>query len=154
MTSQKRYTNAAQRICFEGKAIHSGGIMVECFVQNRIEVWSAEEGQQQFDNHVDKLMNHIRYWLASGKSLKTSARIKTRLAQIVQENTSIIPPFKISCATSCVWRFCATVNPDPKSSRSFKSSAKNNTIGWRKAARNGLSTTKRNAPPSGNLRSR
>ena len=51
----------------------------------RIEVWSAEEGQQRFDNHVDKLMNYIRYWQASGESLKTSVRTKTRLAQIVQE---------------------------------------------------------------------
>ncbi len=30
-------------------------------------------------------MNYIRYWQASGESLKTSIRVKTRLAQIVQE---------------------------------------------------------------------
>ena len=59
--------------------------VVEWFVQNGIEVWSAEEGQQRFDNHVDKLMNYIRYWQASGESLKTSIRTKTRLGQIVQE---------------------------------------------------------------------
>lgn len=59
--------------------------IVEWFVKNGIEVWSAEEGQQRFDNHVDKLMNYIRYWQASGESLKTSIRTKTRLAQIVQE---------------------------------------------------------------------
>lgn len=59
--------------------------VVEWFVQNGIEVWSAEEGQQRFDTHVDKLMNYIRYWQASGESLKTSIRTKTRLAQIVQE---------------------------------------------------------------------
>lgn len=59
--------------------------IVEWFVQNGIEVWSAEEGQQRFDNHVDKLMNYIRYWQASGESLKTSVRTKTRLGQIVQE---------------------------------------------------------------------
>ena len=34
--------------------------VVEWFVNNGIEVWSAEEGQQRFDNHVDKLMNYIR----------------------------------------------------------------------------------------------
>ena len=33
--------------------------VVEWFIQNGIEVWSAEEGQQRFDNHVDKLMNYI-----------------------------------------------------------------------------------------------
>lgn len=59
--------------------------VVEWFVKHGIEVWSAEEGQQRFDNHVDKLMNYIRYWQASGESLKTSIRTKTRLGQIVQE---------------------------------------------------------------------
>lgn len=59
--------------------------VVEWFVNNGIEVWSAEEGQQRFDTHVDKLMNYIRYWQASGESLKTSIRTKTRLGQIVQE---------------------------------------------------------------------
>lgn len=59
--------------------------IVEWFVNNGIEVWSAEEGQQRFDNHVDKLLNYIRYWQASGESIKTSIRTKTRLGQIVQE---------------------------------------------------------------------
>lgn len=59
--------------------------VVEWFVRNGIEVWSTVEGQQRFDNHVDKLMNYIRYWQASGESIKTSIRTKTRLAQIVQE---------------------------------------------------------------------
>ena len=59
--------------------------VVEWFVKNGIEVWSAHEGQQRFDNHVDKLMNYIRYWQASGESIKTSIRTKTRLGQIVQE---------------------------------------------------------------------
>jgi len=51
--------------------------IVEWFVKNGVEVWSAMEGQQRFDNHVDKLMNYIRYWQASGESLKTSIRTKT-----------------------------------------------------------------------------
>ena len=59
--------------------------VVEWFVRNGIEVWSAVEGQQRFDNHVDKLLNYIRYWQASGESIKTSIRTKTRLGQIVQE---------------------------------------------------------------------
>ena len=59
--------------------------VVEWFVNNGIEVWSAQEGQQRFDTHVDKLMNYIRYWQASGESVKTSIRTKTRLGQIVQE---------------------------------------------------------------------
>ncbi|MCI9671264.1 MAG: recombinase family protein [Lawsonibacter sp.] len=59
--------------------------VVEWFVRNGIEVWSTAEGQQRFDNHVDKLMNYLRYWQASGESIKTSVRTKTRLGQIVQE---------------------------------------------------------------------
>lgn len=59
--------------------------VVEWFSKNGIEVWSTQEGEQRFDNHVDKLMNYIRYWQASGESIKTSIRTKTRLSQIVQE---------------------------------------------------------------------
>lgn len=44
--------------------------VVEWFVKNGIEVWSAKEGQQRFDTHVDKLLNYIRYWQASGESIK------------------------------------------------------------------------------------
>lgn len=58
--------------------------VVEWFVQNGIEVWSAVEGQQRFDNHVDKLLNYIRYWQASGESIKTSVRVKTRIEQLTE----------------------------------------------------------------------
>lgn len=33
--------------------------IVEWFVKNGVEVWSAVEGQQRFDSHVDKLLNYI-----------------------------------------------------------------------------------------------
>ena len=59
--------------------------VVEWFVRNGIEVWSAKEGQQRFDTHVDKLTNYIRYWQVSGESLKTSVRVKTRLGQLTEE---------------------------------------------------------------------
>ena len=68
-----------------GRKENETPFVVEWFVNNGIEVWSSEEGQQRFDTHVDKLMNYIRYWQASGESLKTSVRTKTRLGQIVQE---------------------------------------------------------------------
>lgn len=58
--------------------------VVEWFVHNGIEVWSAVEGQQRFDNHVDKLLNYIRYWQASGESIKTSIRVKTRMEQLTE----------------------------------------------------------------------
>lgn len=59
--------------------------VVEWFVRNGIEVWSAIEGQQRFDNHVDKLLNYIRYWQASGESIKTSVRVKTRMEQLTED---------------------------------------------------------------------
>ena len=59
--------------------------VVEWFVKQGIEVWSTQEGEQRFENHVDKLMNYIRFWQASGESIKTSLRIKTRLQQLVKE---------------------------------------------------------------------
>ena len=59
--------------------------IVEWFVQQGIEVWSVMEGQQRFDNHVDKLLNYIRYWQASGESIKTSIRVKTRLEQLTEK---------------------------------------------------------------------
>lgn len=52
--------------------------VVEWFVKHGIEVWSVKEGEQRFENHVDKLTNYIRFWQASGESEKTSMRIKTR----------------------------------------------------------------------------
>ena len=69
--------------------------VVEWFVKNGIEVWSAVEGQQRFDNHVDKLLNYIRYWQASGESIKTSVRVKTRLEQLTESGlyTGGIPPY-------------------------------------------------------------
>jgi len=59
--------------------------VVEWFIRNNIEVWSVNEGEQRLDNHVDKLMNYIRYWQASGESIKFSIRVKAGIAQIVGE---------------------------------------------------------------------
>jgi DNA invertase Pin-like site-specific DNA recombinase len=77
--------------------------VVEWFVKNGIEVWSAKEGQQRFDNHVDKLTNYIRYWQASGESIKTSISTKTRLAQIVQEGRyrGSTPPYGYNTELDC-----------------------------------------------------
>ena len=48
--------------------------VVEWFVRQGIRVWSVNEGEQRFESHVDKLMNYIRFWQASGESEKTSLR--------------------------------------------------------------------------------
>ena len=59
--------------------------VLQWFVEHGIEVWSANEGQQKIENHVDKLMNYIRFWQASGESQKTSLRVKTRMEQMTSE---------------------------------------------------------------------
>ncbi len=59
--------------------------VVEWFVKHGIKVWSVQEGEQRFESHVDKLMNYIRFWQASGESEKTSMRIKTRMQQLTAE---------------------------------------------------------------------
>ena len=59
--------------------------VVEWFVKQGIEVWSTQEGQQRFENQTDKLLNYIRYWQANGESVKTSMRLKTRMAQLTAE---------------------------------------------------------------------
>jgi hypothetical protein len=47
-------------------------------------VWSVTEGQQTFDDHIDKLMNYIRYWQANGESYKTSLRVTEAHRQMVE----------------------------------------------------------------------
>ena len=59
--------------------------VVEWFIRNNIEVWSVNEGEQRLDGHVDKLLNYIRFWQASGESIKTSIRVKAAIAQLAQE---------------------------------------------------------------------
>ncbi len=59
--------------------------VVQWFVQQGIEVWSTKEGEQRFDNHVDKLLNYIRFWQASGESEKTAIRVRTKHSQMVMD---------------------------------------------------------------------
>lgn len=59
--------------------------IVEWFVRNGIEVWSTREGQRRFDSHIDKLLNYITFWQASGESIKTSIRTRTRMEQLTAE---------------------------------------------------------------------
>ena len=59
--------------------------VVEWFINHGIEVWSTQEGQQKLNDQVDKLMNYIRFWQANGESVKTSMRLKTRMAQLTKD---------------------------------------------------------------------
>ena len=68
-----------------GRRADETPFVVEWFLQNGIQVWSVNEGEQKLENHVDKLTNYIRYWQADGESRKTSMRTKAALGQMVQE---------------------------------------------------------------------
>lgn len=59
--------------------------VVEWLVRNGVSVWSVCEGEQRFDNHVDKLTNYIRYWQAAGESEKISERTRTRIRQLTEQ---------------------------------------------------------------------
>lgn len=68
-----------------GRIENETPFVLEWFVKQGIEVWSTREGQQKFEDHVDKLTNYIRFWQASGESTKTSMRLKTVMAQMTAE---------------------------------------------------------------------
>lgn len=68
--------------------------VVEWFAKHGIEVWSVMEGQQRFDNHVDKLMNYLRFWQASGESEKTSMRISSKMKQMMLDGLYTGGPVK------------------------------------------------------------
>ena len=59
--------------------------LVKWFIEHGIEVWSTREGQQKLDNQVDRLLNFMRYWAASGESEKTSIRVKAAHTQMTQD---------------------------------------------------------------------
>lgn len=42
-----------------------------------IEVWTVKEGQLKTAEHIDKLLNYIRFWQAEGESRKTGMRVKS-----------------------------------------------------------------------------
>lgn len=59
--------------------------LVKWFIDHGIEVWSTREGQQKLDNQVDRLMNYMRFWAASGESEKTSMRVKAAHTQMTED---------------------------------------------------------------------
>ena len=59
--------------------------LVKWFIDHGVEVWSTREGQQRLDNQVDRLLNFMRYWAASGESEKTSIRVKAAQSQMIQD---------------------------------------------------------------------
>lgn len=50
-----------------------------------IEVWTIKDGQLKTEEHVDKLLNFIRFWQNEGESKKTSMRVSDAQKVMVQE---------------------------------------------------------------------
>lgn len=69
--------------------------IVQTLVRLGIEVWSVKEGERKFEQHVDKLINYITFWQASGESDKTSKRVTEILGQMnnAGEFTGGTPPY-------------------------------------------------------------
>jgi DNA invertase Pin-like site-specific DNA recombinase len=68
-----------------GRIADETPFVVEWLVKCGVRVWSAQEGEQRFDNHTDKLLNYIRFWQADGESEKTSIRTKSSLGLLVED---------------------------------------------------------------------
>lgn len=49
-----------------------------------IEVWTIKDGQLKTEEHIDKLLNYIRFWQNEGESKKTSMRVRDAQKEMVQ----------------------------------------------------------------------
>ncbi|MBQ6806629.1 MAG: recombinase family protein [Lachnospiraceae bacterium] len=48
-----------------------------------IEVWTIKDGQLKTEEHIDKLLNYIRFWQNEGESKKTSMRVRDAQKEMV-----------------------------------------------------------------------
>lgn len=49
-----------------------------------IEVWTIKDGQLKTEDHIDKLLNYIRFWQNEGESKKTSMRVRDTQKELVR----------------------------------------------------------------------
>lgn len=49
-----------------------------------IEVWTIKDGQLKTEEHVDKLLNYIRFWQNEGESKKTGMRVHDTMVEMVK----------------------------------------------------------------------
>ena len=49
-----------------------------------IEVWTIKDGQLKTEDHIDKLLNYIRFWQNEGESKKTSMRVRDTQKEMVK----------------------------------------------------------------------
>ena len=57
-------------------------VIISFLSKNGVVVYSTEEGELRSVEHVDSLLNYIRYWMAEGESIKTSLRVKEQIKQM------------------------------------------------------------------------
>lgn len=50
-----------------------------------IEVWTIRDGQLKTEEHVDRLLNYIRFWQNEGESKKTGMRVRDTQREMVKE---------------------------------------------------------------------
>lgn len=49
-----------------------------------IEVWTIRDGQLKTEDHIDKLLNYIRFWQNEGESKKTSMRVRDTQREMIR----------------------------------------------------------------------
>lgn len=50
-----------------------------------VEVWSVNEGQLKTEEHIDKLINYIRFWKAEGESRTTGIRVRDAQIEMIKQ---------------------------------------------------------------------
>lgn len=50
-----------------------------------IEVWTIKDGQLKTEEHIDKLLNYIRFWQNEGESKKTGMRVHDTMMEMVKD---------------------------------------------------------------------
>ena len=68
-----------------GRRAEESPFILKWFNKMGVETWSVVEGQQKFEQHVDLLINYIRFWQAEGESKKTSQRVNDDHELMVKE---------------------------------------------------------------------
>lgn len=88
-------------------------LVVQYLIDHGIEVWSVKEGQAKIEEHVDKLVNYIRFWQSSGESKKTSIRVKEIIEQMNEkaQYTGTTPPYGYEVYDTGVkhWKYDKTI---------------------------------------------
>ena len=49
-----------------------------------VEVWTVKDGLLKSEEHIDKLLNYIRFWQNEGESKKTSMRVRDAQIEMIK----------------------------------------------------------------------